>query len=179
MSTAEREKARLLLAEDDPITRKVLGMLLQKSNFDLDIAEHGLQAVEMWEKGNYDLILMDVQMPHMDGFAATGSIREKEREGDGHTLIVAMTAHAFPEDELRCRAAGMDAFIFQTHRYETVHCIDRGSHREAGRGRHIVVGGVKSLTSSFACSAQNRFEWGTKFNLWIRDFFLPLSNDLC
>ena len=111
MSTAEREKARLLLAEDDPITRKVLGMLLQKSNFDLDIAEHGLQAVEMWEKGNYDLILMDVQMPHMDGFAATGSIREKEREGDGHTLIVAMTAHAFPEDELRCRAAGMDAYI--------------------------------------------------------------------
>jgi CheY-like chemotaxis protein len=107
----EREKSRLLLAEDDPITRKVIGMMLQKSNFDIDIAEHGLQAVELWEKGNYDLILMDVQMPHMDGFAATRSIREKERANDGHTLIVAMTAHAFPEDEIRCRAAGMDAYI--------------------------------------------------------------------
>jgi PAS domain S-box-containing protein len=111
VSTEEREKARLLLAEDDPITRKVIGMMLQKSDFDIDIAEHGLQAVELWEKGNYDLILMDVQMPHMDGFAATSSIREKERENDGHTLIVAMTAHAFPEDEIRCRAAGMDAYI--------------------------------------------------------------------
>jgi CheY-like chemotaxis protein len=111
VSTMEREKSRLLLAEDDPITRKVIGMMLQKSNFDIDIAEHGLQAVELWEKGNYDLILMDVQMPHMDGFAATRSIREKERENDGHTLIVAMTAHAFPEDEIRCRAAGMDAYI--------------------------------------------------------------------
>jgi CheY-like chemotaxis protein len=111
ISTGKKEKARLLLAEDDPITRKVIGMMLQKSNFDIDIAENGLQAVEKWEKGNYDLILMDVQMPHMDGFAATGAIREKERENDGHTLIVAMTAHAFPEDEMLCRAAGMDAYI--------------------------------------------------------------------
>jgi CheY-like chemotaxis protein len=111
ISTGEKEKAHILLAEDDPITRKVIGLMLQHSNFDIDIAEHGLQAVEKWEQGNYDLILMDVQMPHMDGFAATSSIREKERENDGHTLIVAMTAHAFPEDEMRCLAAGMDAYI--------------------------------------------------------------------
>ena len=104
-------KARLLLAEDDPITRKVIGMMLQKSNFDLDMAENGLQAVDMWEKGDYDLVLMDVQMPGQDGFAATRAIREKEQANGGHTLIVAMTAHAFEEDEKRCLAAGMDAYI--------------------------------------------------------------------
>jgi PAS domain S-box-containing protein len=103
--------ARLLLAEDDPITRKVIGMMLQRSNFDLDMAENGLQAVDMWEKGNYDLVLMDVQMPGQDGFAATRAIREKEQTNGGHTLIVAMTAHAFAEDEKRCLAAGMDAYI--------------------------------------------------------------------
>jgi two-component system CheB/CheR fusion protein len=104
-------KAHLLLAEDDPITRQVIGMMLKYANFDHDIAENGLRAVEMWEKGNYDLVLMDVQMPGLDGFAATGAIREKERANGGHTLIVAMTAHAFPEDEKRCLAAGMDAYI--------------------------------------------------------------------
>ena len=111
VSSGENSRGRILLAEDEAITRKVIGMMLQRSNFDHDIAENGLQAVDMWEKGNYDLILMDVQMPGQDGFAATRAIREKERANGGHTLIVAMTAHAFPEDEKRCLAAGMDAYI--------------------------------------------------------------------
>lgn len=85
---------RILLAEDEPIIRQVLGLVLKKSNYNLDIAEDGFQAVEMWEKGGYDLVLMDVQMPRLNGFEATGAIREKEREHGGHTLIVAMTAHA-------------------------------------------------------------------------------------
>ncbi len=105
------EKGRLLLAEDDPITRQVIGLMLKRSNFDHDIAENGAQALEMWEKERYGLILMDVQMPRMDGFAATGAIREKEKELGCHTIIVAMTAHAFPEDEQRCLNAGMDAYI--------------------------------------------------------------------
>ncbi len=109
--TDEERKVRLLLAEDDPITRQVIGMMLKRSNFTHDIAENGIRAVELWEKERYDLILMDVQMPGMDGFAATGAIRERERERGGHTIIVAMTAHAFPEDERRCLEAGMDAYI--------------------------------------------------------------------
>jgi two-component system CheB/CheR fusion protein len=111
VSTSEMRKARLLLAEDDPVTRKVIGVMLKLSNFDLDIAENGMQAVEKWEQGNYDLVIMDVQMPHMDGLAATNAIREKERAIGSHTPIVAMTAHAYPEDEIRCLAAGMDAYI--------------------------------------------------------------------
>lgn len=81
-------------------------------NLDLHIAGNGLQALEKWEQENYDLILMDVEMPHMDGLATTGAIREKERAKGGHTLIVAVTAHdVLPEDEKRFLAAGMDAYI--------------------------------------------------------------------
>ena len=98
----------VLLAEDDSTVRQILGLLFKRSNYSLDFAEDGLQAIEMWEKGEYDLVLMDVQMPRLDGIEATRVIREKERERDNHTPIVAMTAHASKES---CLAAGMDAYI--------------------------------------------------------------------
>jgi PAS domain S-box-containing protein len=101
----------LLLAEDDPTIRQVLAAMLTKSNYRLDVAEDGRKAVEMWETGEYDLLLMDVQMPHLDGFEATRAIRENERKRGGHTTIIAMTAHAGKEDEKQCLAAGMDAYI--------------------------------------------------------------------
>jgi len=104
-------KPRLLFAEDDPTIREVLRMMLQRSNFDIDIAENGKRAVEIWENGEYDLILMDVQMPHMNGFEATAAIREKERLRGGHIPIIAMTAHALKEDEKRCLDAGMNAYV--------------------------------------------------------------------
>jgi CheY-like chemotaxis protein len=89
----------------------VLATMLTKSNYRLDVAEDGRKAVEMWETGEYDLVLMDVQMPRLDGFEATRAIREKERVRGGHTSIIAMTAHASKEDEERCLVAGMDAYI--------------------------------------------------------------------
>jgi CheY-like chemotaxis protein len=85
--------------------------MLQRSNYDIDFAEDGQKVVEMWENGKYELILMDVQMPCMTGFEATGAIREKERRHGGHIPIVAMTAHALKEDKQRCFDAGMDAYI--------------------------------------------------------------------
>jgi len=102
---------RLLLAEDDAIIRVVLERMLTLANYQVDAAENGMMAVEMWEKGAYDLILMDVQMPLLNGFEATGAIREQELERGGRTPIIAMTAHAAKEDELRCLFAGMDNFI--------------------------------------------------------------------
>jgi CheY-like chemotaxis protein len=105
-------KQRLLIAEDDPINRKILGQVFKLQNYDPEFAANGLEAVEMWEKGGYALIIMDVQMPRMDGFAATRAIRERElARGRDRTLILAMTAHAFREDEQRCLDAGMDAYI--------------------------------------------------------------------
>jgi CheY-like chemotaxis protein len=102
---------RILLAEDDPVSRQVFGMMLKRAKYNIDIAEDGLKAIEMWGQGGYDLVLMDVQMPGLNGFEATRVIREKEREGGGHTPIVAMTAHARKEDEENCLAVGMDAYI--------------------------------------------------------------------
>jgi len=105
------ERPRVLLAEDDSTIREVLGELLKMANYDVDIAEDGLKAVEMWENGGYDIVLMDVQMPRLDGFGASRAIREKEREQGGHTPIVAMTAHSRKMDEENCLVAGMDAYI--------------------------------------------------------------------
>jgi CheY-like chemotaxis protein len=102
---------RILLAEDDSITLQVIGLMLKQLNYHLDFAEDGQQVIELWEKGGFDLVLMDVQMPQLNGFEATHAIREKERLHGGHTPIVAMTAHARKEDEERCLAAGMDAYI--------------------------------------------------------------------
>lgn len=105
-------KSRLiLLTEDDPNIRQVLSIMLKRSNYIVDVAEDGIQAVTKWENGQYDLVLMDVQMPQLDGFAATCAIREKEKERGGHTPVIAMTAHASREDEEKCLAAGMDGYI--------------------------------------------------------------------
>ena len=78
----------------------------------IDYAEDGLKAVEMRHVGDYDVVLMDIQMPGLNGFEATRAIREKERErGGGHTPIIAMTAHASKDDEERCLGCGMDYHI--------------------------------------------------------------------
>ncbi len=107
----KRKGLRLLVAEDDPVGRQVLQVLFKRQNLEPDFAADGRQAVEKWETGEYDLILMDVQMPRMDGFEATRVIRGREAEQGRRTPIVAMTAHAFAEDEQRCMDAGMDAYI--------------------------------------------------------------------
>jgi len=107
----EERIPHLLLVEDDPVNRQLLTLLLKRANYRLDFAEDGVQAVEMWEKGRYDLVLMDVQMPGLSGFEATQLIREKERVSGGHTPIIALTAHAYKEDQERCLAAGMDAYL--------------------------------------------------------------------
>ena len=102
---------RILVVDDDPVISKVFAVMLQRAGYEVDLAEDGLKGVEMWEKGNYGLVLMDVQMPRMDGLEATRVIREKERTRGGRTPIVAVTAYALHKDEEECLAAGMDAYI--------------------------------------------------------------------
>ena len=104
-------KLRLLLAEDDATIREVLGKMLHISGYQTEIAENGEEAVELWQRGGFDLILMDVQMPKLNGFEATAFLREQEASRGGHIPIIAMTAHASKEDEKRCLDAGMDAYI--------------------------------------------------------------------
>ena len=100
---------RILLAEDDPVNQEVARMLLEDIGLEIDLAESGIEAVSMAERGDYALILMDVQMPEMDGLDATRAIRRMPRHLA--TPILAMTANAFDEDRQRCEAAGMDDFI--------------------------------------------------------------------
>ncbi len=101
--------ARLLLAEDDEINRIVAEEILLDSGLDIDLAVDGEQAVRMAQAVRYDLILMDVQMPVMDGLAATRAIRQLP--GYAGTPILAMTANALEEDRQVCLAAGMNDHV--------------------------------------------------------------------
>ena len=107
----EVDGKRLLIAEDDPTIRQVLGTMLGRLQYQVDFAEDGHSVIEMWQEGEYDVILMDVQMPRLDGFQATRAIREREQERGGRMPIIAMTAHAMKEDQQRCIDAGMDDYI--------------------------------------------------------------------
>jgi signal transduction histidine kinase/ActR/RegA family two-component response regulator len=102
---------RILLAEDNPINQKVALRLLEKRGHRVQIAGTGREAVAAAEKHSFDLVLMDLQMPEMSGFQATGIIREKEKSTGRHLPIVAMTAHAMTGDRERCLDAGMDDYI--------------------------------------------------------------------
>ena len=102
---------RILVVDDDKVMSEAFTVMLQRSGFEVAVAGDGLMGVEMWEEGDYDLVLMDVQMPRMNGFEATRAIREKEIVRGGHTLIVAITAFALHKDEVQCLAAGMDAYL--------------------------------------------------------------------
>jgi PAS domain S-box-containing protein len=109
-NTAEKSP-RILMAEDDPMLRELLGIILGNRRWDVEEAGNGREALATWEKESFDLILMDVQMPEMDGLEATRTIREREKERKGHIPIIAMTAHVREEDRRQCLEAGMDDYL--------------------------------------------------------------------
>ena len=101
----------ILLAEDNVVNQSLAVRLLEKQGHQVVVAADGRQAVAAFETERFDLILMDVQMPEMNGYEATAAIRDKEKETGGHIPIIAMTAHAMTGDRERCLAAGMDRYI--------------------------------------------------------------------
>jgi signal transduction histidine kinase/ActR/RegA family two-component response regulator len=106
-----RHRLNILLAEDNAVNQLLAVRLLEKRGHTVTVAGTGKMALELFKKGAFDLVLMDVQMPEMDGLAATVAIRQHERESGKHTPILAMTAHAMVGDRELCLQAGMDAYI--------------------------------------------------------------------
>jgi signal transduction histidine kinase/ligand-binding sensor domain-containing protein/CheY-like chemotaxis protein len=102
---------RVLLAEDNAINQRLTLRLLQKRGHTVMAAADGVEALEALDRDVFDLVLMDVQMPRMDGFQVTAIVRERERLTGGHLPIFAMTAHVLKGDEERCLSAGMDGYI--------------------------------------------------------------------
>ena len=111
LTIMERATPRVLIVEDDATNQALLQLALEREQYETETAVNGLQAVEKCEKVTYDLIIMDVQMPVMNGLEATRIIREKERNQGGHIPILAMTAHAFDDDQAHCLATGMDGYL--------------------------------------------------------------------
>jgi CheY-like chemotaxis protein len=103
-------KARVLIVEDNLINQKVARSLMERMGYSVEVAANGREGLQKWQEGFFDLILMDCQMPEMDGYEATREIRAREA-GERHTPIVAVTANAMAGDREKCLAAGMDAFV--------------------------------------------------------------------
>ena len=105
-------ESRILLVEDYEGNIVVLGFVLDDIGCAYDVARTGKEALELWHRNHYDIILMDIQMPEMDGFSATAAIRRAEEEGSlDRTPIIGMTAHALVGDKAKCIEAGMDAYL--------------------------------------------------------------------
>ncbi len=116
-----RTGLRILLAEDNPVNRMLAVRLLEKQGHNVEVAQDGHEALAKIRAGAFDLALMDVQMPGLDGFQATAAIREQEHaRGGGHLPIIAMTAYALKGDRERCLVAGMDGYIGKPFRVEDV-----------------------------------------------------------
>jgi signal transduction histidine kinase/CheY-like chemotaxis protein len=129
------ENLRVLLAEDNPVNRTLAIRVLERRGHTVLVAENGCEALEILARERVDVILMDIQMPEMDGFQATAAIREKEKASGGHVPIVALTANAMRGDAERCLARGMDAYLAKPFRIAD---LDRVLGEVMGAAAHSV-----------------------------------------
>ncbi len=124
---------KVLLAEDNAVNRRLTIALLQKRGHHIAAAENGQQALDALERENFDLVLMDVQMPVLDGLDAIRAIRAKEQSSGSHLPIIALTAHAMKGDRERCLASGADDYVTKPIRTpDLLAAIDRATNNNAG-----------------------------------------------
>jgi signal transduction histidine kinase/CheY-like chemotaxis protein len=114
---------KILLAEDNPVNQTLAVRMLEKRGHKVRVAGNGREALAALETEAFDLVLMDIQMPEMDGLEATAAVRQRERSTGKHLPIVAMTAHAMKGDDRRCLDAGMDGYLAKPIRSEELHAL--------------------------------------------------------
>jgi len=105
------QRRRVLVVEDNPVNQKVAIRMLQKLGCVVELAENGQQALEKLERASYDIVLMDMQMPVMDGLTATRLLRQREQQTGHHQVVIALTANAMQTDRELCLEAGMDDYL--------------------------------------------------------------------
>ena len=124
---------RILLAEDNLVNQRLVKRILEKRGHIVVLAGNGREALEALRNETFDLVLMDVQMPEIDGLEATRAIRETEKVSGMHVPIVALTAHAMKGDQDRCLAAGMDGYLSKpVHASDLLRTIEAYGKREFG-----------------------------------------------
>jgi signal transduction histidine kinase/CheY-like chemotaxis protein len=133
----ERRPLQILLTEDNLVNQRVAGGILTKAGYGVVTANNGSEALEALRERDFDLVLMDVQMPVMDGFEATNAIRIKEKLTGEHVPIIAMTAHAMKGDEARCLKAGMDGYISKPIRgRDLLELVEKHGHDMRAKDQH-------------------------------------------
>jgi CheY-like chemotaxis protein len=146
-----RRQLRVLLVEDSLMNQKLAIAILRRAGHHVTIANNGRQALDIWQSEAFDLILMDIQMPEMDGLEATRAIRDEEQAGGGHIPIIAMTANAIKGDRERCLEAGMDGYLSKPiHIKELLETLESISENvfEKGSDPNGVVHGVFALSTA-------------------------------
>ena len=128
-----RRRLKILLAEDNEVNQRLIVKLMEKRGYEVVVAGDGRQALAALDQDRFDCVLMDVQMPEMDGLQATQAIRAKEACTCGHVPIVAMTAHAMKGDRERCLEAGMDDYLSKPIKADELFAmIEKVTTRPAG-----------------------------------------------
>jgi len=132
-SSPPQGKSRILVAEDHPVNQQLAAKILRRQGFEVELVSCGEQAVAAVDSKTFDMVLMDVQMPDMDGLEATRKIRELEKDTHVHVPIVALTAHAMSGDRERCLAAGMDGYLSKPlHANELLDAVKSFCHADSG-----------------------------------------------
>jgi len=131
--------SRILVAEDNQVNQKLICAFLMKEGYEVEIVPNGREAVARYEAGSYSVVLMDVQMPEMNGLDASRAIRKYEKKVGKTTPIIALTAHARPEDRERCHEAGMDHYLSKPLKRNELMSLISGLVAQAPRSSSVPV----------------------------------------